>query len=101
MNQVEASGLEGVVLEPQGPRLSIQNAHLLTEDARARIADGAQKLVIDLGQIEFVDSSGIGALVGLRKALPDGEVSLTNVRSFVSLVLTKTQTARLFTISEP
>ena len=72
------------------------NAHILGEDGRAQIDAGAQNLTIDLQEIEFVDSSGIGVLVGLRKGVPKGQVSLINVGGFVATVLKKTKTAALF-----
>lgn len=87
-------------IRPIGPRLTIDNAHKLSEAGKARITSEADRLVIDLVEIDFIDSSGIGVLVNLRKKIPDGDVHLINVGRFVSLVLKKTLTDRLFTISE-
>jgi len=83
-----------------GPRLNLGNAYLLTEEGIAKIEAGARNLTVDLAEIDFVDSSGIGALVGLRKRVPDGQVSLINVGGFVAMVLKKTKTAPLFQLDE-
>lgn len=98
MNNPSPVGLSTHAIRPAGPRLILANAHTFTEAGMARINAGAKNLTIDLAEIEFIDSSGIGALIGLRKRIPDGQVTLTNVGGFVSVVLSKTKTASLFNI---
>ncbi|MEM7056880.1 MAG: STAS domain-containing protein [Pseudomonadota bacterium] len=95
-NISEASGVTPTPIRPSGPRLDITNAHLLTDKALAQHDAGATALIIDMSEIDFVDSSGIGALVGLRRRLKHGSVTLLNVGGFVATVLSKTKTAPLF-----
>ncbi|MBV9323198.1 MAG: STAS domain-containing protein [Chloroflexi bacterium] len=50
---------------------------LCAADVRARLAtavgDGQRHLVVDLGQVDFIDSSGLGALIsGLKSARQAG-----------------------------
>lgn len=88
----------GSMIKVPGPRLVITNAHILKEQGCAAIDAGARDLTIDLAEVEFIDSSGIGVLVGLRKRLPDGRLALSNVTGFVTTVLEMTRTGPLFDI---
>ncbi|MBJ7296153.1 MAG: STAS domain-containing protein [Dolichospermum sp. OL03] len=71
----------------------------------SKIEDGPKNIILDLSQIDFVDSSGLGALVRLAKLAkpePDGEgsfqivsnarvtqtVKLVRLEKFLSLQLT-------------
>lgn len=54
-------------------------------------------LIIDLGHVEFMDSSGVGALVSVRKQLPENaQVELRNLSQFVRKVLMLTRMDRVF-----
>ncbi len=68
------------------------------EKVRMDIADGNQKLVIDLGQVDFVDSSGLGALISALKVLraADGDLKLANLTEQVRSVLEITRLLRVF-----
>jgi anti-anti-sigma factor len=61
-------------------------------------ASGARLLEIDLGQISFIDSSGLGALVRVRNAARDRgkEITLTHVPDAVDRLLVVTGLADLF-----
>ncbi len=96
MNNPKPISTHSEALRPKGPRLILANAHLLAEEGKAKIQAGASNLTVDLAEIEFIDSSGIGALVGLRKRIGEGQVALVNVGGFVATVLNKTKTAPLF-----
>ena len=55
-------------------------------------------LIIDLGTVTFMDSSGLGALVSVRKNIPDGcEMKLCNTNDFVAKILKLTRMDRVFT----
>ncbi|MEM6661801.1 MAG: STAS domain-containing protein [Pseudomonadota bacterium] len=100
MSQPSAdSGNPPALLKASGPRLVIANAHVLKEQGMSLINAGATNLIIDLAEIEFIDSSGIGALIGLRKNLKHGQVTLKNQTKFVQLVLRKTKTDLVFNIA--
>ncbi|MEM9145402.1 MAG: STAS domain-containing protein [Pseudomonadota bacterium] len=96
-----AGGAEYRVAAPS-PRLNLENAEDFKNDVRSRMGSQCRKLTIDLAQTEFIDSSGIGALVGLRKAVgPDGTVVLLNPADFVQRVLKLTRMESVFQISPP
>lgn len=54
------------VVRPAG-RIDRLAAPVLEAELQAVVAGGAHRLVVDLGGVDFIDSSGIGALInGLR-----------------------------------
>lgn len=61
-----------VVVRPEG-RLNMIAAPGLREQLTSLVAAGTSRLVVDLGGVEFVDSSGLGALIsGLKAARQSG-----------------------------
>ena len=62
-----------LVVEPDTERLDLANAGDFLSGCEARLAghDGGGRVVIDLGGVQFIDSTGLGALVALRRALRD------------------------------
>jgi anti-anti-sigma factor len=54
-------------LKPVG-RVDLLSAAQLRQEIEAQVAGGRSRLVIDLSQVPFIDSSGLGALVGGLKA---------------------------------
>jgi anti-sigma B factor antagonist len=61
---------------------------------------GVERVILDLGELDFIDSTGLGALVGALKRFrdEDGDVALTNVRPRVAKLLTLTGLDKAFTI---
>lgn len=57
-------------------------------------------IVVDLGAVSFIDSAGLGVLIGLLKrvAARGGDVRLARPQSAVRLVLEITRVTRVFTI---
>ena len=56
-------------------RLDAQEAGSFKEHMLRYISDGHKKIVLDLSRVEFIDSSGLGAIVSSLKRL-DGNGSL-------------------------
>lgn len=86
------------VIEVRTSRLDATIAPELKREILSSIdTTGAGTLIIDLGQVEFMDSSGVGALVSVRKQLPDNaQVELRNLSKFVRKVLMLTRMDRVF-----
>lgn len=86
-----------VVLEPSG-KLNLVTAGPI----KARIADlarvGKANIVLDLAQVDFIDSSGLGALVAGRKSAQsaDGDLRVANASEQVITALRLTNLDRLF-----
>lgn len=54
----------------------------------AAAATGKPRIVVDLGEVTFLDSAGLAAVFGLRRVLPPGQaVALTHVRPRVLRIL--------------
>lgn len=60
-----------------------------------------QQVVVDLGDVAFMDSAGLGALIGMRKRLASrgGDLRLARPCPSVKLVLEITRANKIFPIS--
>ena len=56
--------------------VDVYTAPILREQIRELVAKGAVHLIADLGRIDFIDSTGLGALVGGLKRLREADGSL-------------------------
>lgn len=61
------------------------------------VADGHSRVVVDLGQVDFIDSSGLGALISGLKAARNagGDLKITGAGDQVKLVLQLTNMERV------
>jgi len=55
---------EGALVVECAGRLTIEHAHLLKAEVKAMIPS-QKRIILDLGEVAFMDSSGLGTLVGL------------------------------------
>jgi anti-sigma B factor antagonist len=75
-------------------------------DLRAWLAkvldDGAVQLVLDLAGIQFIDSIGLGVLVGAHKRLArdGGRLAIVGVSPSVARLLSVTGLARIFDVRD-
>jgi anti-sigma B factor antagonist len=88
---------EGVTILDMKGRITVgQEATALREAVSGALADSVRNLVLNLGQVDFIDSTGLGALVmcstSMRKV--GGTVKLLNLnrRNIELLVMTKLAT---------
>lgn len=82
-----------------GPRLDAAGAASFKSELCAVIDGGARSIVLDLSQIEFMDSSGLGAIVACFKYLgAGGSMELAAPRDPVAKVLRLTRMNKVFTI---
>ena len=62
---------------------------------------GDRRLVLDLSQVTFIDSSGLGALIGSLKAIgDDGELALCGARETVASMFKLTRMNKVFRMFE-
>jgi anti-sigma B factor antagonist len=66
------------------------------------VESGDRQVVVDLGRVEFLDSTGLGVLVGALKRLRgvDGELSLVCAQERLLKIFRITGLDRVFTLYE-
>ncbi|MDG1739220.1 MAG: STAS domain-containing protein [Paracoccaceae bacterium] len=65
------------------------------------VPKGRDRVILDLDGVEFVDSSGLGAIVGLMKILaPETKLELSTMGETVKKVFALTRMDQVFTIHE-
>ncbi len=98
--QAEQAG-ELDVLRVTG-RLDLVGANALKDEIRRRLQDNRRLLVLNLENVDFINSSGLGALVSVLKdvRLVKGRLALTSLASYVKEIFTITQLSNVFEIFE-
>lgn len=95
---IEKDGV--AVVTPVGARVDLQVAGEFRATLLQRIEAGHHRLVVDMEGVEFVDSSGLGALVSALKALRElragGDLRLANVQPPVVALLEIIRLHRVF-----
>lgn len=80
-------------------RLNMVGAPQLREVVSEAVAGGSSHVVLDLAGTEFMDSSGLGALIGCLKLARQagGDLRIANVQPQVQTVLELTSMNRILT----
>ncbi|KKD35504.1 MAG: STAS domain-containing protein [Limnoraphis robusta] len=88
-----------ILLQPE-PRLDLQGGNALKQQVLAIPPEPPQLWIIDLAEVEFIDSSGLGALVtALKSARRLGcRLVLCHPSATVKLIFEITQLDRVFEI---
>jgi anti-anti-sigma factor len=78
------------------------NAVDVQEWARECLETQEKTLLIDLKNVSFMDSSGLGALLSIQKMVKShgGELALCNIQGQARMLLEMTTTLQLFSIYE-
>lgn len=89
-------GADVAVIRPQG-RLTMVTAPQLRTLVADTVGEGRNRVVVDLGAVEFMDSSGLGALIaGLKTARQaGGDLRIACVAPQVATVLQLTNLDRV------
>jgi anti-sigma B factor antagonist len=91
-----------LVVVPLEKRLDAHVAPAFRAQLLERIDEGARHLVIDLAKVEFMDSSGLGALVSALKRLGrDGDLRVSSLTPAVRSMFELTRLNRVIKIVEP
>lgn len=88
-----------LVVAPVGPRLDALHVLDFKEEMRKVLTDSSAPILLDLGQVNFLDSSGLGAVVGITKMLKEGQtLEVANVTPMVNKVFRLTHMNKVFKI---
>ena len=80
-------------------RLNMVSAPRLRDAVAAAVADGRPRVVVDLSPVDFMDSSGLGALVGCLKTARQagGDLRIAAPSEQVTMVLQLSNLDRILT----
>lgn len=88
-----------LVVVPQGNRLEAATATHFKSTMVDFINKGASHIILDLSQVNFVDSSGLGSIVSILKTLgEEGELVLCGINQTVMSLFKLTRLDRIFRI---
>ena len=80
-------------------RIDAATAIQFKEKMRDLTRDGPDRVVLDLARVQFLDSSGLGAIVAVKKLLgPDRALELSGLTPTVEKVFRLTRMDSVFTI---
>lgn len=87
------------VITVESRRIDAAAAIRFKDLMRAETASGGGRVILDLEQVDFVDSSGLGAIVAAMKQLaPERTLDLSGLRPDVEKVFRLTRMDTVFTI---
>ena len=100
LSSVERVG-EAAVIKVPGTRLDASIADGFKDSVRELIHAGERQIIVDFSSIEFMDSSGLGALVGAMKIMgTGGTIEIAAPNDAVMKVLRLTRMNKVFTIHD-
>ncbi|MCL6282430.1 STAS domain-containing protein [Ruegeria sp. 2012CJ41-6] len=78
-------------------RIDAAMAIQFKEDMRTQTADATGRVILDLSEVEFIDSSGLGAIVASMKQLGEGrKLDLAGLTPIVEKVFRLTRMDTIF-----
>lgn len=93
----EQAGID--IVRVNARRIDAAVAILFKDEMRAATEQGQGRVILDLAQVDFLDSSGLGAVVAAMKQLgADRPLELAALSSTVEKVMKLTCMDRVFTI---
>ena len=90
------------ILDVRGRIVLGDEIHSLRDAVRGLVADGKKKIILNLGDVDYIDSSGVGELVGCFTTVRNagGELKLLNLSQKVQDVLHVTKLYTVFDIRD-
>ncbi len=90
---------DALVVTAMMPRIDAAIAIQFKDDMRDACDGGPARVVLDLGGVDFIDSSGLGAIVATMKLLaPDQKLELATLSDNVGKVFRLTRMDSVFAI---
>lgn len=88
---------ETQIITVNADRIDAAMAIQFKEDMRARTQDGSKRVILDLSSVEFIDSSGLGAIVASMKQLgKERSLDLAGLQPVVAKVFRLTRMDTVF-----
>ncbi len=90
---------DALVLTMTDDRIDAASSIRFKDEIAAAARGGPHQIVLDLTRVEFIDSSGLGAVVAVMKALaPEQRLDLANLAPIVDKVFRLTRMDSVFAI---
>jgi anti-sigma B factor antagonist len=100
---VKTRKVDGIVVVDMSGRLTIgEPVLLLRETLRVQVNDGVRHLVLNLGEVSYIDSSGLGELVSAYTTVRNkqGDIKLLNLTTKAKDLLQMTKLLTVFDVYE-
>lgn len=92
-------GPDALIVSVKEPRIDAASAIQFKDSMRQAAAGSEGRVVLDLAQVDFIDSSGLGAIVAAMKMLaPARKLDLAAPTPTVVKVLKLTRMDKVFTV---
>lgn len=89
------------IVQVHGARIDAANAFLFKEQFRGVLDDRDSRVVLDLSEVTFIDSSGLGAVVAMFKLIgKSGRLELAGLQPAVQKLFALTRMDTIFTIHD-
>ena len=90
------------ILDVQGRIVLGDEIHQLRDAVRGLVSEGKTKIILNLAEVDYIDSSGVGELVGCFTTVRNagGELKLLNLSQKVHDVLHVTKLYTVFDIRD-
>lgn len=98
--EIKCSESNGVLVLNLKGRLDFSTSGVLKEEILGHISRGRSKILLNLSQVDFVNSSGLGTLVSILKEirLAKGRMAMANLATYVQEIFEITQLSHIFEI---
>ena len=100
---VKTRKVDSIVIVDMSGRLTIgEPVLLLRETLRVQVNDGARHFILNLGEVSYIDSSGLGELVSAYTTVRNkqGDVKLLNLTAKAKDLLQMTKLLTVFDVYE-
>jgi len=98
--KIDIKTVDGISVVELSEKLDFYNATSLTASISELVAQGKKLVVINLEDIIYIDSSGLGVLITIMSELKKsgGGLKITGINEFVHTIFKITNSAGLFDI---
>ena len=97
---IDLRSLDGAHVAVIDGRLDLRSAPELKDQGTAALAASGGTIVLDMAEVEFIDSSGLGVLIGLQREAQrlSGRMAIVQPRGSASQIFALTRTESFFTL---
>ncbi|WP_096200828.1 STAS domain-containing protein [Bacillus sp. FJAT-45350] len=96
----EINVVNGVVQVRLSGKVYVEGATILREKLAPYLEKGHKDFIVDLGPVTYIDSSGLGVLIGIQKKAVQngGDITIKNLKGDVKELFELTRLTKVFTI---